>query len=156
MRNSLLVTADVNSVVLVDNLMGDQRLSIGKLGVLLSVLGTDICASEVPANLEAFIKTTIGNGKAFYEFDASDVIKNQLCITYNDGNNTVFIIGITDIVMGLTGPTEVPQGKVRTFAVRLKNAPGTGLVSPNVILVRLETAGLKKLIRFYYLPTSNT
>lgn len=154
MRNSLLVTADVNSVVLVDNLMGDQRLSIGKLGVLLSVLGTDICASEVPSSLEAFIKTTIGNGKAFYEFDASDVLKNQLCITYNDGNNTVFIIGITDIGVGFAGPIEVPQNKVKTFAVKLKGNSNTGLTSPNVILVRLETSGLKKLIKFYHLPSA--
>ncbi len=154
MRNSLLVTADVNSVVLVDNLMGDQKLSIGKLGVLLSVLGTDICASEVPANLDDFIKTTIGTKKAFYEFDTSDVLKNQLCITYNDGNNTVFIIGITDIVASFSGPTEVPQSKVKTFSVKLKNNPSSGLSSPNVVLVRLESSGLKKMIRFYYLPSA--
>jgi hypothetical protein len=156
MRNSLLVTSDLNAVILVDTLMDDKRLAIGKRGVLLSVLGTEVCASEVGTNLEAFVNTAIGTQKAFYEFDAADLAKNQLCITYNDLNSTVFIIGITDIIANLAGPTEIAQSKVKTFAVKMKNAPGTGLASPNVVLVRLETAGLKKWIRFYHLSTANT
>ncbi|MCU0346089.1 MAG: hypothetical protein MUC59_04055 [Saprospiraceae bacterium] len=155
MRNSLLVTSDLNAVVLVDTLQGDQRLVISKRGVLLSVLGTEICASEVPTTLEAFTNTAIGTKKAFFEFDASaDATKNQLCISYNDENNTVFIIGITDIGVGFAGPMELPQAKVKTFAVRLKNSVGTGLVSPNVVLVRLETSGAKRFIRFYHLPAA--
>jgi hypothetical protein len=154
MRNSLLVTSDLNAVVLVDTLQGDQRLVISKRGVLLSVLGTEICASEVPTNLEAFTSTAIGTQKAFFEFDAAaDSAKNQLCITYNDVNNTVFIIGITDIVIGLAGPTDVPQNKVKTVAVKLKNTANSGLASPTVVLVRLETIGNKKFIRFYQLPS---
>ena len=153
MRNSLLVTSDLNAVMLVDSLQDNQRLVINKRGVLLSVLGTEICASEVPTNLEAFVNTAIGTRPAFYQFDAGDVSKNQLCITYNDVNNTVFIIGITDIVANLAGPTELTQTKVKTFAVKMKNAAGTGLISPNVVLVRLETVGIKKWIKFYYLPT---
>jgi hypothetical protein len=155
MRNSLLITSDLNAVILVDTLQGDQRLVISRRGVLLNVLGTEICASEVPTNMESFVNTSIGTKKAFYEFDAStDTSKSQLCITYNDVNNTVFIIGITDIIASLQAPTEVPQNKVKTFAVKLKNAPGTGLVSPNVVLIRLETVGAKKFIRFYHLPTA--
>lgn len=154
MSNSLLVTSDLRSVVLIDSLKNDQKLSIGKRGVLLSVLGSDICATEVPASLEKFVDDTANSSKAFYEFDASDAIKNQLCITYNDGNNTVFIIGITDVIANLSGPTEIPQNKVKTFSVKMKNNTNTGLTSPSVILVRLETIGIKRLIRFYYLPSA--
>lgn len=154
MRNSLLVTSDLNAVILVDTLQGDQRLVISRRGVLLNVLGTEICASEVPTNMESFVNTSIGTKKPFYEFDASaDLSKNQLCITYNDVNNVVFIIGVTDIVVGFSGPTEVPQTKVKTFAVKMKNSPNTGLASPNVVLIRLETVGVKKLIRFYHLAS---
>jgi hypothetical protein len=155
MRNSLLITSDLNAVILVDTLQGDQRLVISRRGVLLNVLGTEICASEVPTNMESFVNTSIGTKKAFYEFDAStDTSKSQLCITYNDVNNVVFIIGVTDVVVGFSGPTEVPQSKVKTFAVKMKNALNTGFASPNVVLIRLETVGAKKLIRFYHLPTA--
>jgi hypothetical protein len=155
MRNSLLVTSDLNAVILVDTLQSEQRLVISRRGVMLSVLGTEICASEVPANMEAFVNTSIGTRKSFYEFDASaDIAKSQLCITYNDVNNVVFIIGITDIEVGFAGPTEVPQAKVKTFAAKMKSSPNSGLVSPNIILIRLETAGAKKFIRFYYLPSA--
>lgn len=153
MRNSLLVTADLNSVILVDTLIDNQRLAIGKLGVLLSVLGTEICASEVPANMEAFVNTSIGTKKPFYEFVVGDLTKSQLCISYNDVNNVVYIIGITDIEVGFAGPIEVPQARVKTFAVKMKNTPNAGLISPSVILTRLETVGLKKFIRFYHLPS---
>lgn len=156
MRNSLLVTSDLKSVILVDTMQDDQRLSIGKRGVLLSVLGTDVCASEVPAELDNFITAALVGKKAFYEFEVLDAAKNQLCITYNDVNNAVFIIGITDIVMGLTGPNDVPQNKVKTTAVKMKNAPETGFASPNVILTRLETVGAKRFIKFYYLSAVAT
>lgn len=154
MRNSLLVTSDLRSVVLVDAMQDNQRLAIGKLGVLLSVLGTEICATEVPSNMEKFVNDTVGGNKSFYEFDSADVMKNQLCITYNEGNNTVFIIGITDVIANLAGPTEIPQNKVKTFSVKMKSNANTGLTSPSVILVRLETIGIKRLIRFYYLPSA--
>lgn len=154
MRNSLLVTSDLNSMFLVDTLQADNRMSIGKNGVLLSVLGNEICASEVTSNLVKFVDDTIGGKKAFYEFDASDASKNQLCITYNDVNNVVYIIGITDIIASFAGPTEVPQNKVKTFAVKLKNSPSAGLTSPNIIVVRLETVGVKKIIKFYHLSAS--
>jgi hypothetical protein len=156
MRNSLLVTSDLNAVILVDTLQSDQRLVISRRGVMLSVLGTEICASEVPANMDAFVNTAVGTNKPFYEYDAStDTSKSQLCITYNDVNNTVFIIGITDIISNLQGPNEVPQSKVKTFSVKLKSSPNSGLTSPNVVLIRLETVGVKKTIRFYYLPAAN-
>ncbi len=156
MRNSLLVTSDLNAVVLVDTLQDDQRLVINKRGILLSVLGTEICASEVPTTLEAFVNNAIGSQKAFYEFDAANTAKNQLCITYNDENSTVFIIGITDIIASLSGPSEVPPTKVKTFCVKMKNAVNSGLVSPGVVLVRLETVGSRRFIKFYYLPALTT
>ena len=158
MRNSILVTSDLKSVLLVDTQHEDHRLAIGKRGVLLSVLGNDVCATEVPAELDNFISKELKNLKPFYEFEVADAAKNQLCITYNETNNTVFIIGIRDIDVSLTAPMELSKEKVTTFTVRMKTSPTSGLASPNVILARLEstTIGLggAKYIRFYHLSTN--
>jgi len=155
MRNSLLVTSDLNSVLLVDTLQNDNKLAIGKNGVLLSVLGNEICASEVSANLVKFVNDTVAGKAPFYEFDATDVSKNQLCITYNDVNNVVYIIGITDVAVGFQGPVVIPQNKVKAFGVKLKDSPSSGFTSPNLILTKLETVGLKRLIRFYHLQSNS-
>jgi hypothetical protein len=154
MRNSLLVTSDLKSIILVDTRREFNCLTIGKRGVLLSVLGTELCASETPPELDNFIANQLKGIRAFYEFDATDVSKNQLCITYNEVNNAVFIIGITDITIEFTAPAEIPKTKVTTMAVKLKEKPEEGLSSRNVILARLETIGLKKFIRFYQLTAS--
>lgn len=152
MRNSILVTSDLKSVVLVDTISGENALAISRRGVLISVLGTEVCAAEVPAELDVFITNQLKGARPFFEFDAADLSKNQLCLTYNDVNNTVFIIGITDIGVGLTTePAEIPQSKVKTMAVRLKDKPDAGLASKNIILARLEMSGAKRLIRFYYM-----
>ncbi len=156
MRNSILVTSDLKSVILVDTQQDDQRLAIGKRGVLLSVLGTDVCASEVPAELDKYINLALRNLKPFYEFDVADAAKNQLCITYNDVNNTVFIIGIRDIDVSLAAPMEVNKEKVTTIAVKMKDDPTIGLSSTKVVLARLESTvsgiGGAKFIRFYHVP----
>lgn len=158
MRNSILVTSDLKSVILVDTEQDDQRLAIGKRGVLLSVLGTDVCATEVPAELDKYISTELRGAKPFYQFDVEDTAKNQLCITYNDVNNTVFIIGIRDIDVGLAEPIEIPRQSVTTFAVKMKQEPGVGLTSSHVILARLESSagglGGQRFIRFYHLPAT--
>ncbi len=155
MKNSILVTSDLKSVILVDPTSGGSTLAIGKRGVLISVLGTEVCATEVPAELDNFIATQLKRINPFFEFDASDLGKNQLSLTYNDSTNTVFIIGITDIIIEHAEPVEIPQGKVTTMAIRLKEKPGEGLSSKNVILARLEMSGPaiggQKLIRFYHL-----
>ena len=156
MRNSVLLTSDLKSVILVDNNQNNQSLSIGKRGVLLSVLGADICATEVPAELDNHIKGLLKDVKAFYDFEISEAGKSQLCITYNDVSNVVFIIGITDIDVGFTGPSPLPSNKVSSFAVRLKESPSVGLTSSKLVLARLETEGAviggKRFVRFYYLP----
>ncbi len=157
MRNSVLVSSDLQSVILLDSQQSSNRLAIGKRGVLLSVLGTDICGSEVPAELDNHISNLLKTAKPFYEFVIGEAAKNQLCISYNDANNAVFIIGITDITIELAAPTQVPRTAVTTFAVKLKDNPSSGLASRNVILARLETSGVgaigtKKLIKFYHLP----
>lgn len=157
MRNSILLTSDLSSMVLVDSQNTDHRLSIGKRGVLLSVLGTDVVGSEVPATLDNHISTLLRGKKPFYEFEMGDEAKNQLCITYNEGSNTVFIIGVTDIILENSLPTEISSSKVKTFAIKLKEDPNKGLSSENVILARLEFSkgiGSKKYIRFYHLPSS--
>ncbi|TAK37323.1 MAG: hypothetical protein EPO28_12155 [Saprospiraceae bacterium] len=153
MRNSVLLSSDLQSVILVDTKQNEQRLAIGKRGVLLSVLGTDICASEVPAELDGYLRNLLKQKDPFYEFEVAGAESSQLCITYNDVNNTVFIIGITDIDVGFAGPTQVPDASTSVFAVRLKANPAIGLTSPNAILVRLEGGiGTQKYIRFYHLP----
>lgn len=158
MRNSILVTSDLQSVILVDSKREDQRLAIGKRGVLLSVLGNDICASEVPAELDTYVTGLLAGKTAFYSFEMKDAAKNQLCITYNDVNNVVFIIGITDITVGFTVPTEIDRSKVTTFAIKLKNSPTTGLGANATILARLETTGAgantKRFVKFYHLTNA--
>jgi len=154
MRNSVLLSSDLHSIILVNSKQNDVRLAIGKRGVLLSVLATDICAAEVPAELDEQLRKLLKNKPPFYDYEVAGADRNQLCITYNDVNNTVFIIGITDIDVGFAGPTQVPAANTTVFAVRLKENPGTGLTSPKAILARLEGGiGSPKHIRFYHLPS---
>ncbi len=157
MRNSITLTSDLSAMVLVDTKNNDQRLTIGKRGVLLSVLGNDVCATEVPASLDEHIKDVLRGKKPFYEFEVADMEKNQLCITYNEESNVVFIIGITDIIASLSGPTEIDPQKVKTYSVKLKEKPSEGLASKSVILSRLESPraiGGRKYIRFYFIDAN--
>ena len=157
MRNSILITSDLSAMVLVDSQNSDHRLSIGKRGVLLSVLGTDVCASEVPATLDNHITAILRGKKHFFEFEIGDEANYQLCISYNEGRNAVYIIGVTDVVLELSTPTEIPINKVKTVGVKMKSKPEEGLVSDNVILARLESErsiGGKKFIRFYHIPNA--
>ncbi len=160
MRNSILISSDLQSLILVDTKQEDHRLAIGKRGVLLSVLGTDVCATEVPAELDTHIANLLKTAKAFYEFEVKDPAKQQLCITYNDVNNAVCIIGISDIAVSLTAPVEIPKNNVTTFIVKMKETPGTGLASRMAVLARLETTGtgtsMKRFIRFYHLAAIAT
>ena len=154
MRNSILVTSDLKSVILVDTRGEDNTMAIGKRGVLMSVLGTDICATEVPAELDDFVTGQTKPTKPFFEFNIADAARNQLCITYNDANNTVFIIGITDIIIEFSSPIEIPKENMRAVAVKLKERPEEGFSSKSVILARLETSGLSRVIRFYHLSNN--
>lgn len=154
MRNAVLLTSDLSAMVLVDSKNKDQRLSIGKRGVLLSVLGNDVCASEVPANLDGHIRDILRGKNPFYEFEIADLGKNQLCVTYNEESNIVFIIGITDVIAELSGPTEIDPEKTKTYAVKLKEKPSEGLAAKSVLLARLESSssiGGKKQICFYFI-----
>jgi hypothetical protein len=157
MRNSILITSDLKSLILVDTNQDDQRLAIGKRGVLLSVLGADICATEVPVELDAHVNALIRPIKPFFEFEVKDQAKNQLCITYNDVSNVVFIIGISDIAVSLKAPVEIPKTSVTTFAVGMKDSTNVSLASRMVVLTRLETTGVgvsaKRFIRFYHVTS---
>ncbi|MEO1258924.1 MAG: hypothetical protein AAFZ15_08995 [Bacteroidota bacterium] len=157
MRNSISITSDLSTMVLVDSKSSNNHLSIGKRGVLLSVLGTDVVATEVASTLDNHIKTVLRGKKPFYEFEIADEEKNQLCISYNEGSNTVFIIGVTDVIAERTGPTALPKEKTQGYMVKLKDKPETGLASSSILLARLEATrgmGSKKFIRFYYVEES--
>lgn len=157
MSNSILLTSDLSAMVLVDSKNSDHRLSIGKRGVLLSVLGNDVVASEVTSKLDNHIKTTLRGKTPFYEFEISDGETNQLCISYNEGSNAVYIIGITDVILEHSVPTEITPSKVKAFGIKLKAKPEEDLVSNDVILARLESTrgvGSKKFIRFYHVANS--
>ena len=159
MRNSISITSDLSAMILVDSKNNDHRLSIGKRGVLLSVLGTDVVATEVSSKLDNHIKDSLRGKKAFYEFEIADEEKSQLCIAYNEGSNAVYIIGITDVIAERTGPTEIPKQKIDAFTVKLKDKPEKGLAPGSILLARLEATrgmGSKKFIRFYYIDESSS
>ncbi len=141
MRNSILVTSDLKSIVLVDTINGESALAISKRGVLISVLGNEVCAAEVPAELDEYIKRALASVKSFYSFPVANLDQNQLSLTYNEGSNTVFIIGITDIIIEHSSPIEINSKHVKTIAVKLKEKTTEGFSSKSVILARLETTG---------------
>ena len=157
MANSLLITTDHKCIILVDTRQEDQRLALGKRGVLLSLLGNDIMATEVPAELDKFIAGQLRGVKPFYAFESTDASRGQLCLAYNEANNAVFIIGIRDVDVSLAGPQELDPTRTTTIAVPLKGSLETGLSSDHVILARLEISSdvtTTSMICFYLLPAS--
>ena len=157
MGNSLLITTDHKCIILVDTRQEDQRLALGKRGVLLSLLGNNIMAAEVPAELDKFIAGKLRGVKPFYAYESTDASKGQLCLAYNEANNAVFIIGIRDVDVSLAGPQELDPSRTTTIAVPLKGNLESGLTSDHVILVRLETTAdvtTTRMICFYLLPAT--
>ncbi len=153
MRNSLAISTDRKTIAVFDSSLASQPLPISRRGVLISVLGNDICAANVTAELEEHIQELLKKIKPFYSFATANPERNQLCLSYNDASNTVFVIGITDIDVGFAGPVKVPEASTTVFGARLKETPGGSLAGSQVILARLEgTVGAEWMIRFYYLP----
>jgi hypothetical protein len=155
MRNSIHVTSDLRSIILIDTQQEDQRSTLGRRGVLLSVLGTNICATDVAPELDDTLAKALRTAKKFYEFPATESEKNQLSITYNEMTNTVFIIGVTDIIVGFGAPEVIPSDKIKAIGVKLKASPGSNLVARHVLLVRLEGDRLEnRMIAFYLIDTA--
>lgn len=154
MRNSILLTSDLSSVAVFRSALEAQPVAISRRGLMLSVLGNDICVASVPPELEAHIENLIKKTKPFYSFPASSKKVNQLTLSYNEGANTVFVIGITDMDIGFAGPQEVPSRNVKAFSIRLKTSPSSDIAAKNIVLMRLEgESGAEQSIRFYYLPS---
>lgn len=127
------------------------KIAIGKKGVLLSVLGNSLVASSVTPELDAAVRTAIGTKKPFFEFLASDLVKNHLSISYQEQSNTVYVIGISDLVIGLADPIDIGPDKLRAKAVRLKSKPENGLASKHVVLIRPESELAKPTKLVFYL-----
>lgn len=153
MRNSLAISTDRKSFAIFDTSLASQPLPISRRGVLISVLGSDVCAANVTPELEDHIAELLKKIKPFYSFSTANPERNQLCVSYNEASNTVFVIGITDIDVGFAGPVKVPEASTTVFGAKLKEKPGGALAGSQVILARLEgSVGAEWFIRFYYLP----
>lgn len=152
--SSALITSDLRSISVNDG-SNNSNLTIGRRGVLLSVLGNDLVGSEVPAELDGSIKEALKSVKPFFTFAAQNLDKNHLCVSYQELSNTVYIIGIEDLVISLAAPTSIPDEKLKGTAVRLKKGNNAGLMAQHVILVRLEgRTGREQKLVFYLLNTS--
>lgn len=149
MSNSAHITSDLKFAV-VNDASDNGKISIGKRGVLLSVLGNEMVGSEVPAELDGTINTKIRGKKPFYEFEMNDLDKNHLCVSYQEQSNTLFLIGITDVFIGFAVPEEIKPNHIKAIGIKLKQSPTDGLSSRHIVLIRLEGAiGKSKKIAFY-------
>lgn len=153
MRNSLAISSDWKALAVFDTEVASQSLSISRRGVLISVLGGEVCAAPVTPELDKHIEELLKKTPPFYSFATTEPSKSQLCLSYNQNTNTVFVIGITDIDVGFAGPVKLPEANTSVFGVRLKETPGGSLAGSKVILARLEGAvGGQWFVRFYLLP----
>jgi hypothetical protein len=156
MRSSALISSDLKSITVNDG-SKQGSLTIGRRGVLLSVLGNELIGSEVLAELDRSIKAALTGKKPFFEFAAKDLDKNHLCVSYQEQSNTVYVIGIDDLIITLAAPTEIPGDKIKGVAVRLKASTDAGLIAQHVILVRLEgRIGTEQKLAFYLINAAST
>ena len=149
MRSSAQITSNLQHII-VDSHSDCGKLSIGKRGVLLSVLGNDLVGSEVTSKLDKTLSKTLKGKEPFFEFESKDLDKNHLCVSYQEESNTVYIIGIDDLVISFATPTNISSDKIKGIAVKLKAETGSGLIAQHVILVRLEgKIGRSQKLAFY-------
>jgi len=139
MKNSVVISADLSSLVFADMIREDNRLSIGRRGILLSIIGNEITGTGVDSHLDKHVRTLLEGKTPFFEFQVANLERNQLCITYNDQNNTVFLIGITDISASFATPEEIGQDHLTAIAVKMKRSINSGLSSSHVIFARKES-----------------
>lgn len=153
MRSSALISSDLKSISVNDGTSG-SNLTISRRGVLLSVLGNELVGSEVVAELDKHIKNSLKGKKPFYEFTTNGLDKNHLCVSYQEQSNTVYVIGIDDLIITLAEPMDIPSNNIKGVAVRLKESTDSGLIAKHVILVRLEGRLAKdQKLAFYLIDT---
>ena len=154
MSNSAHITSDLKHAV-VNDAASNGKISIGKRGVLLTVLGNEMVGSEVTSDLDRTLSTLLRGKKPFYEFEADNLHKNHLCVSYQEQNNALFIIGVSDLVISFAVPEEIKPDHITAFAVKLKSTPDSAIMAKHVVLVRREgkTGRSKKLA--FYLVESN-
>lgn len=154
MRSSALISSDLHQISVTDCTNGGQ-LTIGRRGVLLSVLGNDLVGTEVTADLDGSLSKKLKGRTPFFEFESKDLDKNHLCVSYQDQSNTLYVIGIDDLIITFATPTSISSEKIKGTAVKLKEKTNDGLIAKHVVLVRLEgRTGKKQKLSFYLIDTS--
>lgn len=149
MGNTAQITSDLQYVIANDCTDGG-KLPIGNRGVLLSVLGNNLTGSPVTADLDKTIADKLRGKNPFFEFEVKSLEKNHICISYQELSNTVYVVGITDVIVSFATPQNLTPEKVKATAVKLKPSPGSTLMASHVILIRLEgTIGNTKKLSFY-------
>ena len=138
MSNSLLLSSDRKSMYLISK-RNEDRLFINGNGILLSVLGNCITACEVAAELRTHVNNQIQDQEPFFELDITDEAKNHLTISYHEGSNTLYVIGITDVVGTIpAGPGTVKPDHVIAKRYKLKDSNDEGITSEKVIYLKTE------------------
>lgn len=137
MGNTAQITSDLQYVIANDCTDGG-KLPISNRGVLLSVLGNQLTGSPVTADLDKTIADKLRGKKPFFEFEVKNLDKNHICISYQEQSNTVFIIGVSDLVIGFATPTNVDSKNLKAVAVKLKTKPDAGLIAKHAVLIKIE------------------
>ena len=139
MSNSLLLSSDRKSMYLISK-RNEDRLFINGNGILLSVLGNSITACEVAAELRTHVNDQIENQDPFFELDITDEAKNHLTLSYHEGSNTLYVIGITDIVGSIPvgNPGTIKPEHILSKRVKLKASNNAGITSSKVVYAKTE------------------
>ncbi|MCB0522286.1 MAG: hypothetical protein H6577_11165 [Lewinellaceae bacterium] len=154
MGNTAQITSDLQYVIANDCTDGG-KLPISNRGVLLSVLGNNLTGSPVTPELDKAIAEKIRGKRPFFEFEVKELDKNHICISYQELSNTVFVVGISDIIVSFANPQDVEKDKLKAVGVKLKPKPEEGLSSRHVILIRLEgKIGSNKNLSFYLIDAT--
>lgn len=155
MSNNTFITSDLNHII-VNNCSDGGKLAVGKRGVLLSVLGNDLVGSQVTSKLDKTLSKILKGKEPFFEFESKDLDKNHLCVSYQEESNTVYVIGIDDVIITLADPTEVPPNQLKAVAVKLKTSTEEELIARHIVLVRLEgKIGQSRKLSFYLLDATD-
>ncbi len=155
MSNSAHITSDLKYAVVNDASDGG-KISIGKRGVLLSVLGNEMVGSAVTAELDRTINAKIRGKKPFFEFEVKDLEKNHLCVSYQEHSNILHVIGISDLIVSFAVPQEIKPDNIKGIAIKLKPNPDDSIIANHVILIRQEsTIGRQKNLAFYLINANS-
>lgn len=154
MSKTTQITSDLRYAV-VNDASKNGKISIGKRGILLTVLGNEMVGSEVTSKLDKTFETLLRGRKPFYEFESKNLDKNHLCVSYNEQSNALFVIGISDLIVGFAVPEEIKPDHITAFAVKLKQNTDSTIMAKHVVLVRREgKAGRTKKLAFYLVESN--